>query len=87
MAFPRECYDSQTLDFMTRVLESAWHDVETLTRGRNLDYTALHTVMSVRIMAGVRDGQSDPEYLKQLALKSVAYVFEGSDHDSGSSAS
>ena len=56
MAFPRECYDAKTLDFMTHVLESAWRDVEHLIHGRKLDYTALRTVMSVRIMAGVRDG-------------------------------
>jgi len=44
MAFPRECYDAKTLDFMTHVLESAWRDVEHRMRGRNLDYTALRTV-------------------------------------------
>jgi len=37
---------------MTHVLESAWQDVERLIHGRKLDYTALRTVMSVRIMAG-----------------------------------
>jgi hypothetical protein len=87
MAFPRECYDAKTLDFMTHVLESAWRDVERLIHGRKLDYTALRTVMSVRIMAGVRDGDSDPEHLKQLAVKAIANVFEGSDHGSGSAAS
>jgi hypothetical protein len=54
MAFPRECYDAKTLDFMTHVLESAWRDVERLIHGRKLAYTALRTLMSVRIMAGVR---------------------------------
>ena len=39
----------------------------------------LLTVMAVRIMAGVRDGDSDPERLKQLAVKAIANVFEGSD--------
>jgi hypothetical protein len=87
MAFPRECYDAKTLDFMTHVLESAWRDVEHLIHGRKLDYTALRTVMSVRIMAGVRDGDADPDHLKHVALKSIANVFEGSDHGSGSSAS
>ena len=84
MGFPRE---TDKLDLMTRVLEPAWRDVEHLAHGRNLDYTALRTVMSVRIRAGVRDGYVDPEHLKQLALKAIANVFEGSDHGPGSSAS
>jgi hypothetical protein len=46
MTFPRDCYDAKTLDFMAHVLESAWHGVEGLIRGRNLDYPALRTVMS-----------------------------------------
>ena len=87
MTFPRDFYDAKTLDFMRHVRESAWHDVEGIIRGRNLDYTTLRTVMSVRIMAGVREGEIDPEHLKHLALKAIANVFEGSDHGSGSSAS
>ena len=87
MAFPRECYDAKTLDFMTHVLKSAWRDIEPRMLGRNLDYTALRTVMSVRIMAGVRDGDVDPDHLKHLALNAIANVFEGSDHGSGSAAS
>jgi hypothetical protein len=43
--------------------------------------------MAVRIMAGVRTGDTDPEHLKHLALKAIANVFEGSDHGSDSSAS
>jgi hypothetical protein len=72
---------------MTQVLDSAWQDVEHLIHGRKLDYTALRTVLSVRIMASVRDGHTDPEYLKHVALVAIAHVFEGSDHGSGSSAS
>ena len=53
---------------MTHVLELAWQDVEHLIHGRKLDYTALRTVMSVRIMASVRDGHTDPEYLKHVAI-------------------
>jgi len=46
MVFPREYYDAETLDLMTCVLESAWHDVEHLIHGRDLDCVALRTVMS-----------------------------------------
>jgi hypothetical protein len=39
MTFPREYYDARTLDLMSRALESAWHDVEHLIHGRDLDFT------------------------------------------------
>ncbi len=87
MTFPRECYDARTLDLMTRALESAWHDIEYLIHGRDLDYVALRTVMSVRIMACVRDGYLDPDHLKRVALDSIAHVFEGSGHGPGFEAS
>jgi len=83
MAFPRESYDTETLDLMTRVLESAWHDVEPLIRGRNLDYVALRTVMSVRIMTSVGDGHLDPHHLKHVALDAIAHVMEGSGRGPG----
>jgi hypothetical protein len=87
MMFPGECYDAKTLELMTRVLESAWHDVEPLIRGRNLDYVALRTVMSVRIMASVRDGHLDPDHLKRVALGAIAHVVEGSGRGPGFEAS
>ena len=87
MGFPRECYDAETLDLMTRVLESAWRDAEHLLHGRNLDYTALRTVMSARIMASVRDGHLNPDHLKHIALDAIAHLFEGSGRGPGFSAS
>ena len=87
MTFPRGSYDAETLDLMTRVLESAWHDVEPLIRGRNLDYIALRTVMSVRIMASVRDEHMDPDYLKRVALDAIAHVVEGPGRGPGFAAS
>jgi hypothetical protein len=83
MAFPRDSYDTETLDLMTRALESAWHDVEPMIRGRNVDYVALRTVMSVRIMASVRDEHRDPDYLKRIALAAIAHVVEGSGRGPG----
>ena len=87
MTFPRESYDAQTLDLMSRVLESAWHDVEHRIRGRNLDYIALRTVMAVRIMASVRDGHLDPGYLKRVALDAIAQVVAGTGRGPGFEAS
>jgi hypothetical protein len=83
MAFPRDSYDTATLDLMTRALESAWRDVEPMIRGRNLDYVALRTVMSVRIMASVRDKHLDPDYLKRIALAAIAHLVEGSGRGPG----
>jgi hypothetical protein len=72
MPFPRECYDLETLDLMTRALDAAWDEVELGGIGKVVDPPGLRTVMEVRIIAAVRDGERDFERLKQLALEPVA---------------
>ena len=75
MVFPRECYDAETLDLMTRALDAAWDEVELALASNTFDATGLRTVMAVRIMAAVRDGEHDPERLKELALDAIAKVY------------
>jgi hypothetical protein len=75
MPFPRECYDLETLDLMTRALDAAWDDVELGGISKVVDPPGLRTVMEVRIMAAVRDGERDPERLKELALEPVAQSY------------
>ena len=75
MAFPRECYDPETLDLMTGVLDSAWDEVELALASNDYDPAGLRTVMALKIMAAVRDGEHDPERLKALALDAIAKAY------------
>ena len=54
---------------MTRALDAAWHQI--VTRGQEADRAGLHTIMEIRIMAAVRDGERDPARLTQLALEAT----------------
>jgi hypothetical protein len=69
MPFPADCYDSETLALMTRALDAAWREV--VTRDQVADRAGLHTIMEIRIMAAVRNGERDPAHLKQLALEEL----------------
>jgi hypothetical protein len=75
MPFPRECYDLETLDLMTRALDAAWDEVELGGISKVVDPTGLRTVMEVRIMAAVRDGERDHARLKELALEVIAKAY------------
>ena len=75
MAFPRECYDPETLDLMTRAFDAAWDEVGLVLASNTIDPTGLRTVMSVRIIVAVRDGERDPERLKEVALDAIAQVY------------
>jgi hypothetical protein len=75
MAFPRECYDPETLDLMTRALDAAWEEVEVMLATNTVDPTGVRSVMSVRIMVAVREGEREPERLKEMALDAVARVY------------
>ncbi len=71
MSFSEECYGPETLDLITRALDAAWDEVGFAL----VDRQALRTVMALRIMAAVRDGEHDPEHLKELALDAVVKVY------------
>jgi hypothetical protein len=75
MAFPRECYDLETLDMMTRALDAAWEEVDLAGLSKVVDPPGFRTVMEVRILAAVRDGERDPERLTELALEAVAKAY------------
>ena len=75
MAFPRECYDLETLDLMARALDAAWDEVDLGGMSKVVDPPGLRTVMEVRIIAAVRAGERDPERLKELALEAIAKAY------------
>ena len=56
MEFPKDLYDPKTLDLMQWAFDTAWEEVEYALAGSQIDRTGLRTIMSVRIMAAVRDG-------------------------------
>jgi hypothetical protein len=75
MAFPVECFDPETLHLMSRALDAAWDEVELMLADNTVDPKGLRTVMAVRIMAAVRDGEHDPNRLKELALDPIAKAY------------
>ena len=72
MPFPRDCYDPETLGLMTKAFDAAWEEVGFALVNEDVTSTALRQIMALRIMAAVRDGERDPERLKELALETVA---------------
>jgi hypothetical protein len=72
MTFPRECYYPETLKLMSRAFNAAWDEV---LAGSTVDPTGLKTVMAIRIMTAVRDGEHEPARLKELALDAIASVY------------
>ena len=75
MAFPVECYDPQNAPLDERRLAAAWDEIELILASNTVDSEGLHTVMALRIMAAVRDGEHDPDRLKERALDAIAEVY------------
>jgi hypothetical protein len=75
MIFPTDAYDPETLALMTKAFDAAWEEVGfALARGDS-DPNAIRSLMAIRIMAAVRDGERDPERLKELALEAIAKAY------------
>ena len=75
MSFPKDCYDPETLGLMTKAFEAAWQEAEYALANSTFDPTGLRRLMALRIMAAVRDGEHDPERLKELALDAIAKAY------------
>ena len=72
MVFPTDCFDAETLGLMTKAFDAAWEEVGFALINEDITPTALRTLMAMRIMAAVRDGERDPERLKELAIEAIA---------------
>ena len=57
---------------MTKAFDAAWKEVGFALVKEDVPPAALRKIMAVRIMAAVRDGERDPELLKELAIEAVA---------------
>jgi len=71
MPFPKDCYDPETLGLMTKAFNAAWQEAEYALASSTFNPTGLRRLMALRIMAAVRDGEHDPERLKELALEAI----------------
>ncbi len=67
--------DPETLNLMSMAFDAAWNEVGFALAVRDAKPTAIRTLMSVRIMTAVRDGERDPDRLKELALEAIAKVY------------
>jgi hypothetical protein len=72
---PTSSFDAETLDLMSRAFGAAWEEVGFALVNKDVDLTELRTMMAVRIMAAVRDGERDPERLTELALEAVVKAY------------
>ena len=72
MEFPSDCFDAETLGLMKKAFDAAWEEVGFALASKDDNPTALRKLMAVRIMAAVRDGERDPERLKEMALETIA---------------
>ncbi len=72
MPFPTDHFDAETLGSMREAFDAACEEVGFALAREDTNPTAVRILMSVRIMAAVRDGERDPERLTELALETVA---------------
>ena len=72
MGFPKHDYDPKTLDLMRSAFDAAWEEIEYALAGSKLNPSKLRTAMVARIMLAVKDGERDPERLKELAIETIA---------------
>ena len=74
MPFPKDGFDPETLELMQRAFNSAWKEVEHALAGA-IHPEGLKTMMALRIMTAVRDGETDTERLKELALRAFGRLY------------
>jgi hypothetical protein len=61
-------FDSATRSLMTRALDEAWRDLRAMLIAEPLDAGAMRDKLALRIKAGARNGERDPNKLKLIAL-------------------
>jgi hypothetical protein len=70
MPFSDAVYDPETLAMMSRVLDDAWNELQSVN-GTGTAAEMVRTTMATRIMAAVAKGEREPSKLKLLALHAV----------------
>jgi hypothetical protein len=74
MPFPKDRFDPETLELMQRAFNSAWEVVD-CALARAVHPEGVKTMMALRIMAAVRDGETNTERLKELAVGAVGGLY------------
>jgi CheY-like chemotaxis protein len=71
MLIPKSNYDPETVALMGRVCDEAWQVLTGTTFYPSAEVEReAHTLMALRIMSAVNDGERNPERLKSVALHS-----------------
>ena len=60
---------------LIRVLDAAWDEVAFALARSDLDPTRLRTLMALAIAAAIREGEGDPERLKEIGLETIAAAY------------
>jgi hypothetical protein len=74
MSFPKDGYGAETLALMQSAFDAAWKEGGFASAGGPVQQDGVRTMMTLRIMAAVHDGEKDRDQLKQLALSAVGKV-------------
>jgi hypothetical protein len=75
VSFPTEYYGPHKLALMTRALDAAWQEAETVARDDAINRAALRRIMALKIMTAVKDGERDLGCLTRLALQAVSDLY------------
>jgi hypothetical protein len=69
--FPGDVFDPETLSLLQKAFDAAWEETGFALAREDFDPTAMRTLMAIRIMAAVRDGERDPGRLKEMAVAAI----------------
>ena len=70
MQLPAASFDSETVTLMGRVCDDAWRKVQS-EFAMPSDVSDVRSMLALRILTAVANGERDPERLKTLALQTL----------------
>jgi CheY-like chemotaxis protein len=73
MLFPKSGYDPETVALMGRACDEAWRELQFSVSPATADEEReARTLMAIRVMSAVNEGERDPRRLKSIALRHEA---------------
>ena len=66
----QQSFDSETVALMGRICDAAWAELQKRI-GPCGDPINVHTLMALRVIQAVADGERNPERLKAIALRAI----------------
>ncbi len=67
---PEQSFDSDTVALMGRVCDAAWNELQARVRPCG-DPIHVRTLMALRVMGAVAEGECDPQRLRKIALRAI----------------